>query len=648
MFPFKIKNKKTPIYERSDKLNINKERFLIDELDNTLSNVREDLKGNPLTSPVFKNRKALPSIIRKQDGGFQKLQNILGGGGGTGDYNELSNKPRIANVELQNNKNINEFLSSADNTIIITENSIVVNGNIFYTKTQVDNLVAGISKTIITSTKPVNPTANTYYLVGNDEDGYVLYYYDTNLTEARVGEYDLDLTEYLKYTYCDNITIKWDDINKKISSIPIINVDSLPTENINDNVFYKLKDIVYKHNNNVIEEPIFYKNITEDLTINSSGITENETVISWENVTEEKVQEWITNNYIEESSKDDFDFANYNNLYDYKDSFSYYEVYSIYFRLNGDWKQIGENLGDIDYITMVINKPKINNVELTGNKTTAELLLSYSDLLNRPKINGILLDGNVFSENLSISYNDLTDVSKPKICNVMLVGNKNLTHLINSPDNTILIGTNTIKVNDTIFYTKTQVDDLVSGISKTYIRSNMPPIPEKNTYYLVGNDTDGYILYYYDAQLNVAKVGEYDLDLSDYIKHTNNLDTNTLSWNDATKKLSSKAIINVDELPTEDIKNCIYNCDGILQYYENEEWKKVGGASETDTFTITTGQVQYPITNKLNKTDIMVETKMNNTPIFINYVVSASYITFDVDGEIAEEFNGAVINVSYI
>ena len=41
---------------------------------------------------------------------------------------------------------------------------------------------------------PEEPEANTYYLVGNDGDGYVLHYYDTELEHAIVGSYELDLS----------------------------------------------------------------------------------------------------------------------------------------------------------------------------------------------------------------------------------------------------------------------------------------------------------------------------------------------------------------------------------------------------------------------------------------------------------------------
>lgn len=61
------------------------------------------------------------------------------------------------------------------------------------------------------------------------------------------------------------------------------------------------------------------------------------------------------------------------------------------------------------------NRPSINGVVLTGNKTTADLHIDtggtddYLDLNNKPKINSVTLRGDVSSASLQISYNDLTD-----------------------------------------------------------------------------------------------------------------------------------------------------------------------------------------------------------------------------------------------
>lgn len=48
----------------------------------------------------------------------------------------------------------------------------------------------------------------------------------------------------------------------------------------------------------------------------------------------------------------------------------------------------GSGGGTSDYDNLT-NKPKINNVELTGNKTTSDLNISYDDLINKPTIRNV-------------------------------------------------------------------------------------------------------------------------------------------------------------------------------------------------------------------------------------------------------------------
>ena len=64
------------------------------------------------------------------------------------------------------------------------------------------------------------------------------------------------------------------------------------------------------------------------------------------------------------------------------------------------------------------------------------------------------------------------------------------------------------------YYTKTEVLDLLTGMASTYIVAELPVAPDANTYYMVGNDTDGYVLHYYDHDLEHAIVGSYELDFS--------------------------------------------------------------------------------------------------------------------------------------
>lgn len=67
------------------------------------------------------------------------------------------------------------------------------------------------------------------------------------------------------------------------------------------------------------------------------------------------------------------------------------------------------NVGDsveLHYIPISYNdledKPKFNEVEISGSKTTADYHISYNDLEYKPKINGVVLDENTSSDSLGI------------------------------------------------------------------------------------------------------------------------------------------------------------------------------------------------------------------------------------------------------
>lgn len=80
--------------------------------------------------------------------------------------------------------------------------------------------------------------------------------------------------------------------------------------------------------------------------------------------------------------------------------------------VGGSIQFTGEGTDNYDELD---NRPSINGVVLTGNKTTTDLHIDtggtddYLDLNNKPKINSVTLRGDVSSASLQISYNDLTD-----------------------------------------------------------------------------------------------------------------------------------------------------------------------------------------------------------------------------------------------
>jgi len=75
------------------------------------------------------------------------------------------------------------------------------------------------------------------------------------------------------------------------------------------------------------------------------------------------------------------------------------------------------------------------------------------------------------------------------------------------------------------YYTKSEVHDLLTGVAATNIVPTVPALPEPNTYYLVGNDGEGYVLHYYDTELEHAIVGSYELNLTTAIPQREELPT---------------------------------------------------------------------------------------------------------------------------
>lgn len=63
-----------------------------------------------------------------------------------------------------------------------------------------------------------------------------------------------------------------------------------------------------------------------------------------------------------------------------------------------------------DSYTSLNDKPQINGVTLSGNKTTSDLLINYSDIANKPRINDVELLGSLNTENLHLDYSKLENL----------------------------------------------------------------------------------------------------------------------------------------------------------------------------------------------------------------------------------------------
>lgn len=146
---------------------------------------------------------------------------IQGGGGGSSDYTDLTNKPKINNVELVGNKSLNDLgiqpagnyalkseIPDVSNFITNTVDDLVnyYKKSETFTKQEVNNLISAISTMSleVVQTLPTEDiSTTTIYLVpkqtAEQNDAYDEYIYVSNAWE-HIGSTEVDLTNYVTNT----------------------------------------------------------------------------------------------------------------------------------------------------------------------------------------------------------------------------------------------------------------------------------------------------------------------------------------------------------------------------------------------------------------------------------------------------------------
>ena len=207
------------------------------------------------------DKSATPSA---QTGKFKKFEG--GGGGGTSDYSDLTNKPQINNVELSGNKSLSDLgINIPSATSDLTNDSGFITNLVndlanyykkteTYTQAEVDALISSIvtiNIVAVNSLPTEDISTTTIYLVPkasaqtqNAKDEYI----NTDGTSAgweKIGDTEIDLSNYvtntsLSTTLADYImksqtaglvkndgTIDTSTYLKQVTSLPTASIDYL-------------------------------------------------------------------------------------------------------------------------------------------------------------------------------------------------------------------------------------------------------------------------------------------------------------------------------------------------------------------------------------------------------------------------------------
>lgn len=205
----------------------------VTDLENELTELITDIQ-NKLDNGEFNGKDALINgrnaieieagnniTIDNTENGIRINSTGGGGSGGTSNYNELTNKPKINNVELSGNKSLNDLgiqpagdyaleseIPDVSNFITKSVNDLV---NYYlktdtYTKTEVNNLISAIEKATfeLVNQLPATGVSNVIYLVPssnpkvqNVKDEYIW----INNAWEQIGSTQVDLTGYATETW---------------------------------------------------------------------------------------------------------------------------------------------------------------------------------------------------------------------------------------------------------------------------------------------------------------------------------------------------------------------------------------------------------------------------------------------------------------
>lgn len=331
----------------------------------------------------------LPDDWGKIDGG--------GGGGGSDNYNDLSNKPKINNVTLEGNRTLAQLGVAAASSITRIDSELsTVKADVADANTKATNAATNAATALQSANEAKSDVASLATTAATKTEVNAL---ASRVTQNESDISDLTTTVDSKATKTEVQTVASDlaDVKSTIGDIADLNPasDTL-VEAINKAYNHgggggggsgtsdyneldnkpKINDVVVTGNKDLDAYGIASKssvtNLKTDVEANTDNITDHETRIKA--LEDADVVNPIQFEVMPTASAEynvvqyvGADTANFNRGYFYRSTPSVVSGSVVY-----DWQQIDTQPSNLDYSDLT-NKPTINTVELSGNKTAAQL-----------------------------------------------------------------------------------------------------------------------------------------------------------------------------------------------------------------------------------------------------------------------------------